>query len=67
MRGFKVCICLIGLGVPLALLGLSWGVDRLTLAGAGMVATVVVGWPVLLLMGAADEWCSPRQHPTHRR
>lgn len=62
MRGFIWCIYLAAAGVPLALLGLWLGVDGLTLAGAGMVATVVVGWPVLVLMGAFDDWQSARRH-----
>lgn len=67
MRGFIWCIYLAAAGVPLALLGLWLGVDGLTLAGAGMVATVVVGWPVLLLMGAFDDWCQPARHPGRRQ
>lgn len=55
MRGAVWCIQLVAAGLPLALLGLAVGWDGLTLAGTAMVATVVVGWPVLLLMGAIDE------------
>ena len=39
-------------GIPLALLGLLVDSQRLMALGAGAVATVVVGWPVLVLLGA---------------
>lgn len=51
MRGAIWCIWLVCLGLPLALLGLVTGLERVTAIGAGMVAAVVVGWPVLLLAG----------------
>ena len=51
MKGVLWCVALVGLGVPLALLGLALESERLMALGAGAVATVMVGWPVLLLMG----------------
>ena len=55
MRGAIWCIWLVGLGLPLALLGLTAGWDKMTAAGAGMMAAAVVGWPVLLLAGALHD------------
>ncbi len=52
MRGFVWCFALVGAGIPLALLGLLVDSQRLMALGAGAVATVVVGWPVLVLLGA---------------
>lgn len=47
----KGCIALMCIGVPLALLGLWLDSERLMALGAGAIATVVIGWPGLLLMG----------------
>lgn len=52
MRGLTWCIALVGAGIPLALLGLWLDSERLMALGGGAIATVVVGWPALLLMGA---------------
>lgn len=52
MKGVLWCIALVGVGLPLALLGLAVDSERLMALGGGAVATVVVGWPALLLMGA---------------
>jgi len=52
MKGFTWCIALVGAGIPLALLGLWLDSERLMALGGGAIATVVVGWPVLLLIGA---------------
>lgn len=54
MKGFIWCFALVGVGVPLALLGLLVDSERLMALGGGAIATVVVGWPVLLLMGAVQ-------------
>ena len=54
MKGFIWCFALLGVGVPLALLGLLVDSERLMALGGGAIATVVVGWPVLLLMGAVQ-------------
>lgn len=51
MEGLVWCIALVCVGVPLALLGLWVDSQRLMALGGGAIATVVVGWPVLLLMG----------------
>ena len=51
MKGLTWCIALVCAGVPLALLGLLVDSEKLMALGAGAIATVVVGWPVLLLMG----------------
>lgn len=52
MKGVLWCVALVGAGLPLALLGLAVDSERLMALGGGAVATVVVGWPALLLMGA---------------
>lgn len=52
MKGVVWCIALVGAGIPLALLGLLVDSQRLMALGGGAIATVVVGWPVLVLMGA---------------
>ena len=54
MKGFVWCIALAGAGIVLALLGLLVDSERLMALGGGAIATVVVGWPVLLLMGAVQ-------------
>lgn len=54
MKGLLWCIGLVGTGIPLALLGLLVDSQRLMALGAGAIATVVVGWPVLVLMGAVQ-------------
>lgn len=59
MRGLGWCVALMTSGVPLLLLGLTTGIKVLTVGGAGMVATVVVGWPVLLLAGALSDLAKP--------
>ena len=51
MKGLVWCIALVGAGIPLALLGLLVDSERLMALGGGAIATVVVGWPVLVLMG----------------
>ena len=52
MKGLVWCFALVGVGIPLALLGLLLDLERLMALGGGAIATVVVGWPVLVLMGA---------------
>ena len=47
MKGFYWCFALVLGGIPLALLGLLVNAEWLMALGAGAVATVVVGWPVL--------------------
>lgn len=54
MQGFIWCIWLVAAGVPLTLLGLALDIELLIVLGAGAVATVWVGWPVLVLMGALE-------------
>jgi hypothetical protein len=54
MKGFVWCIALVGVGIPLAVLGLLVDSERLMALGGGAIATVVVGWPVLVLMGAVQ-------------
>ena len=54
MKGLTWCIALAGAGIGLALLGLLVDSERLMALGGGAIATVVVGWPVLLLMGAVQ-------------
>ncbi|MES2925734.1 MAG: hypothetical protein V4843_02905 [Pseudomonadota bacterium] len=54
MKGLVWCIALAGAGIPLALLGLLVDSERLMALGGGAIATVVVGWPVLVLMGAVQ-------------
>lgn len=54
MKGLVWCIALVCAGIPLALLGLLVDSERLMALGAGAVATVVVGWPLLLVMGAVQ-------------
>ena len=52
MKGLVWCFALVGVGIPLALLGLLVDSERLMALGGGAIATVVVGWPLLVLMGA---------------
>ena len=52
MKGVVWCLALAGAGLVLALLGLVSESERLMALGGGAIATTVVGWPVLLLMGA---------------
>ena len=54
MKGLTWCIALAGAGIGLALLGLLMDSERLMALGGGAIATVVVGWPVLVLMGAVQ-------------
>ena len=54
MNGVILCFALVGVGIPLALLGLLVDSERLMALGGGAIATVVVGWPVLVLMGAVQ-------------
>ena len=54
MKGLVWCFALVGVGIPLALLGLLVDSERLMALGGGAIATVVVGWPALLLMGALE-------------
>lgn len=54
MVGFVWCIALVALGTVLALVGLWVDSERLMALGGGAIATVVVGWPVLLVMGAVQ-------------
>ncbi len=54
MKGLVWCIALVGAGIPLALLGLLVDSERLMALGGGAIATVAVGWPVLVLMGAVQ-------------
>ena len=54
MKGLTWCIALAGAGIGLALLGLLVDSERLMALGGGAIATVVVGWPVLVLMGAVQ-------------
>ena len=54
MKGLGWCFALVGVGIPLALLGLLVDSERLMALGGGAIATVVVGWPVLVLMGAVQ-------------
>ena len=54
MKGLVWCFALVGVGIPLALLGLLLDSERLMALGGGAIATVVVGWPVLVLMGAVQ-------------
>ena len=54
--------CPVGVGVPLALLGLLVDSERLMALGAGAVATVVVGWPVLVMLGGVDGLLSARRN-----
>ena len=54
MKGLVWCFALVGVGIPLALLGLLVDSERLMALGGGANATVVVGWPVLVLMGAVQ-------------
>lgn len=51
MNGLRWCVVLVCVGFPLALLGLLLESERMMALGAGAIATVVVGWPVLVLMG----------------
>lgn len=54
MKGLVWCFALVGVGIPLALLGLLVDSERLMALGGGAIATVVVGWPLLVLMGAVQ-------------
>lgn len=54
MVGFVWCMALVALGVVLAVVGLQVESERLMALGGGAIATVMVGWPVLLLMGAVQ-------------
>ena len=54
MKGLFWCVVLVCAGIPLALLGLLLDSERMMALGAGAIATVVVGWPVLVLMGAVQ-------------
>ena len=54
MKGLVWCIALVGAGIPLAMLGLLVDSERLMALGGGAIATVVAGWPVLVLMGAVQ-------------
>ncbi len=54
MKGLVWCFALVGAGIGLALLGLLVDSERLMALGGGAIATVVVGWPVLVLMGAVQ-------------
>lgn len=60
MKGFIWCFALVGLGIPLALLGLLVDSQRLMALGGGAIAAVVVGWPVLVLLGGMDGLLSTR-------
>ena len=62
MKGFYWCFTLVLAGIPVALLGLLVNAEFLMALGAGAVATVVVGWPVLVLLGGLDGLLTP-----HRR
>ena len=55
MKGFFWCFALVLGGIPLALLGLLVDAEWLMSLGAGAIATVVVGWPVLVLLGGLDD------------
>ena len=61
MKGFYWCFALVLGGIPLALLGLLVHAEWLMALGAGAVATVVVGWPVLVLLGGLDGMINQRQ------
>ena len=61
MKGFYWCFALVLGGIPLALLGLLVNAEWLMALGAGVVATVVVGWPVLVLLGGLDGMINQRQ------
>ena len=54
MKGLVWCFALVGAGIPLTLLGLLVDSERLMALGGGAIATVVVGWPVLVLMGTVQ-------------
>lgn len=60
MNGVLWCAALAAGGFGLALVGLAADSERLMALGGGAIATVVVGWPVLLLMGAVQT--SARRH-----
>ena len=59
MKGLLWCIALVGAGIPLALLGLLVDSERLMALGGGAIATVVVGWPLLVPMGAVRTSAPP--------
>ena len=61
MNGVILCFALVGVGIPLALLGLLVDSERLMALGAGAIATAVVGWPVLLMLGGLDGLLSARR------
>ena len=61
MKGFYWCFALVLGGIPLALLGLLVNAEWLMALGAGAVATVVVGWPVLVLLGGLGGMINQRQ------
>ena len=61
MKGFYWCGALGLGGIPLALLGLLVNAEWLMALGAGAVATVVMGWPVLVLLGGLDGMINQRQ------
>ena len=61
MKGFYWCFALVLGGIPVALLGLLVNAEWLMALGAGAVATVVVGWPVLVLLGGLDGMINQRQ------
>lgn len=54
MKGAMWCLALASAGLLMALLGLWVDSERLMAYGGGAIATVVVGWPLLLLMGAVQ-------------
>lgn len=59
MRGFIWCFWLIAAAIPLGMVGIWLDIEALMAAAGGAVATVVVGWPVLVLMGALETKPSP--------
>ena len=54
MIGVLWCAALATGGFGLALAGLAMDSERLMALVGGAIATVVVGWPVLVLMGAVQ-------------
>lgn len=52
MEGLVWCMRLIAAGVPLALLGLWLDSEKVMALGGGAVATALLGWPALMLLGA---------------
>jgi hypothetical protein len=61
MKGFVWCYALVLGGLPVTLLGLLVDSEFLMAMGAGAIATVVVGWPVLVLAGGLDETLTSRR------